>query len=95
MLSTMKINSKHFTWYKDLNKFIVYASDLPDNFHPLNKLKHDSHKIGFDMISQKTGKELTFVFTHTDGIEETEGWNFKSDSRDNFLSKIKVLIIND
>ena len=95
-----RVGSERFTWHKDCNSFIAEASDLPKGFDPLSQVWNDACDAGFILVSERTGKELLFTFSHEDkNIEhETMGWNFKAEPQFNkgiIAEPVDALIIND
>ena len=84
------ISTKEFTFNKGTNTFVAEASSLPKDFNPMGKFyNYGKYITGFKLKSAKTGDIKNCIFTHTDGIEDVYGWNFKTSIGCN------VLIIND
>lgn len=92
----MKLNidmipSKKFHYVKDMKTFVSEASDLK-GYNPMRRCFDDACDVGFDMVSQWTGRtKRFFLVNERESSEgEVEGWDFQ-DHEGNF----KVVIFND
>lgn len=91
----MHINSRQFTKTKHSKgvSFSTFASDVQ---FKLEWIFEDSCDAGFVMVSERTGKELTF---YLDREEKRDGdlvaWHFKPVTRDPALQGVTATVWND
>ena len=91
----MQILSNRFTWMPSEGHFTTFASDAQFR---LERIYQDACDVGFVMVSERTGKELTFYLDKEErdpSGEDIIAWHFKSDSRDPLLKKLTATVWND
>lgn len=97
------IRSSHFSW-TGLQGAVEHSSIRIPIF---NRIYDDACDAGFAVVSDKSGKIMIFVHSHTDflGDEEEAGWYFscigelsrdgRKITRNENNSKFEILVIND
>ena len=98
-MNTPKLSTDLFTWDKSENAFVSEASTLEANTTTtqgktwVKPLLEYNQKLGFALISHKTGSERICLFSREMRNIENElyGWEFAPVSHDEF----KVIIFND
>lgn len=98
--TVMHINSNRFNYDKQEQHFSGFASDARLR---LGRLYPDACDVGFIMVSERTGKELTFYLdeeeTRKGLLANKEGeitaWHFKPVTNDPALKNLTVTLWND
>lgn len=100
LLKVPSIGTERFSWTPESRTFSAEASDFGRDFRP-SSLYDDACDIGFELVSQWTGKRTTWCLTDEirDGEGELQAWEFKPTSEalrvNHTLLGAKVVIFND
>ena len=88
------VSTNVFTYFKDQKIFSGIASNLPKSFS-LDQIWSDSIDVGFNLVSQKTGRLVTFVLYKEYG-EDVKLWHFRpAYNAGDDVQDLKLFIYND
>lgn len=92
---TSRISTNRFSYSKERNEFCTEASDLKNE--SFSRRWPDACDIGFDLVSERTGRVVRLV--ETDEVRDREGelmYNvFEAIREDKKLFDGRVIILND
>lgn len=88
------LNSSLFTYTKKL--FVTEASDLY-GYDTDKRIWDDAADVGFEMLSDRTGKKMIFTFSKTiyDNEGEVIAWEYVPYNVELLNSGVKAHILND